>query len=150
MTIAIRPAADRDRRFVVSAWVASTRHLRRSVMIHDADWWTVMYPQVEKAIARHGVSTLVAYETDDPDPLADLYGFATVDHHQHPPLVYFVYVKEPYRRSGIATRLLVAGGVDPTKRLDYVIRVPLMGELAERYPLARHNPEPAMYPTRKP
>ena len=149
MTIAVRPIATADRRFVISSWVASTRHLRRSIVIQDADWWTLMFPQVEKAIDRPGVHTLVAYETDDTDHVADLYGFITADTSESPPLVYFVYVKEAYRRAGIASRLFAAVGVNPSARFDYVVRVPLLSALSEKIPLAKHNPEPAIYPKRR-
>lgn len=169
MTVAFRPAVfefDRpgkpspDRLFVVDAWVSTYRKAFTAGLIQMEDWYTVMIPQVEKALVRPDVRTLVAYETEAPDRLADLYGFITFDATERPPLVYYVYTKEPYRRGGrgrlwdgpgLARQMFAAAGIDPERPFTFVCSTPAVRalELARKIPMSRWTPLPGRYAKRR-
>ena len=115
-------------------------------MIAMEDFYTVMWPQVEKVLDREDCRTFVAYEDDQ------LYGFIALDTNTAPlpPLVFYIYVKGPYRRwkpqPGIGRQLFAAAGIDPSRPFDYAYRTPEVSRLAVKIPLARHQPMLARFP----
>lgn len=147
--IAIRASEARDERFVIASWLSSWRDSYSAGLIQDADWFTVMWPQLEKLLARPGVRCLVAADTDEPEHVADLFGFVAADTSRPTPLLLYVYVKQAYRRAGLARRLLEAVGVDPGGRFEYACKQPLPAALFAKVPYARWNPLAARYPKRE-
>ena len=119
MTVAFRFAEAEDRRFIIDGWVTSYKQSYYAGLIAMSDWRSIMWGQIEKVIDRQDVRTVVAYETEDTGHLADLYGFITADSELAPPLVYYIYVAQPYRRGGYARRLFAAVGVDPDRPFQY-------------------------------
>lgn len=144
--IAIRLMAKHDRKFVTASWVASWRDSYASGLIQAADYWPIMFAQIDKVISRPDVVVHVAYSSEADDHVADLIGFVAADADRTPPLLFYVYTKQAYRRAGIARRLLEEAGIDPAQRFDYVCKNPLPRELTARIPSARWNPIPARYP----
>jgi GNAT superfamily N-acetyltransferase len=138
--IAIRPAAAHDERFVIASWLSSWRDANAAGLIQDEDWFPVMWPQIKKALARPDVQTLVAYETDEADHVADLYGFIAADVVTATPLLYYVYTKQAYRKMGVAKRLFAAIGLNASRRFEFVCKAPVPAELLTKAPLARWNP----------
>jgi GNAT superfamily N-acetyltransferase len=86
---------------------------------------------------------VVAFEHSD---VNFLYGFISGDTSESVPAVYYVYIKEPYRRGGIATRLFEALGVRPTERFTYACRTAIVPTLSRSIPAARFNPAILRYP----
>ena len=144
--LAYRPADDRDRRFIVDAWVSSFRTAHSAGMIAMEDWRAVMWPQVEKMLERPDVISTVAYETDDKDRLADLYGFIAADVEMSPPLILYVYVKEAYRKTGIARGLFKSIGVDPSKPFHYACKTHIVRTVERKIPMAKWQPLLARFP----
>lgn len=149
--IAVRPFAERDRAFVVSTWVNSLRNSDHAGMIAHESWHPVMRPQVNRLLDSADVRTLVAHETEDPDPVADLYGFLTAgerDPHVGVPVVFYCYVRQPVRRMGIARRLFAAAGIDPASPFHFACRTSAVGELyaARKIPCAKFTPMLARLP----
>ena len=138
--IAIRPAAEHDERFIIASWLSSWRDANAAGLIQHEDWFDVMWPQLQKALKRPDVRTLVAYETDEADHVADLYGFITADVVAPTPLLYYCYTKQAYRRMGVARRLFAAVGLDAHKRFEFVCKAPVPAELLTKAPFARWNP----------
>ena len=143
--ISYRPALPRDRAFIVSAWDASYEDAHTSGMIPMQLWADTMRPIIEHYLDRPYARTFVAYNPDDPDPLADLHGFICGEPDEKPPIVYYVYVKEPYRRDGIATKLFAALGIDPNRPFEYLCSTPVMPHLVRKVPFAKWKPNPARY-----
>lgn len=143
--IAFRPMAANDERFVVSSWAMSYRDSDYAGLIAYDDWHRVMRPTIAKLLRRPGMRTVVAHETDDPDPLADLYGFVTADTTADVPVVYYVYVKHAYRLSGIARALFDAIGVDPARPFRYACKTAAVSKIyeARKIPCAQWDPVPA-------
>ena len=143
MTIAYRAAELADAPFIVSTWSRSFKTSRSAGMIASEDWERTMHPQIQKLLDRPGVKTISAYEnTDD----SFLYGWIAADPAAEPPIVFFCYVKEAYRRAGYARGLFAAIGVDPSKRFRYTCWVPIIHKLADKIPHAKHDPNLARYP----
>jgi len=141
MSVAFRHATHKDEPFVISGWSASYRTTESAGLIQMVDWATVMHPQIRKAMKRPDVETIVAYEGDDP---GFLYGFIVAD--PTVPLVYYCYVKQPYRRAGYARALFAAMHIDPAKPFEYACESWATAELAPKIPLAKWNPLAARFP----
>lgn len=141
MSIAYRDAEERDRRFIVSGWSASYRLAYSAGLIAMEDWAGIMHGQIEKILARPTTETIVAYETEDPDPVADLQGFIAYElAHGQPPLVFYVYVKEAYRKGGLARGLFNAAHINPELAFDYACKTSVVAKLQRKMPLARWQP----------
>lgn len=99
--ISFRPMEPRDRAFVLESWVDSSRTAYTSGQIAMEDWAPIMRVQYGKVLDRPA-QVLVAYDPDDHDPgLVDLLGFIAYDSTNFRlPYVYYVYVKQTYRRWG--------------------------------------------------
>jgi len=147
--IAFRPMEERDRHFVVSSWTQSFKASPMAGFIQAEDFYRIMDLQIEKALQRPDVRTIVAYNPNDTDHIADLHGFITADTEERPPLVYYVFVKAAYRRGGrgrlwegpgLARRLFVAIGVDANKPFNYVCTTPTVRALQHKLPLAAWKP----------
>lgn len=143
MKLAFRPAAGpgtADRRFIVSTWSSSYKKSHQAGIIHTDRWAEKMHPEFNGILELPDARTLIAYEETDPD---FFYGWIAGDTSENTPVVFYVYVKESYRRAGIARALFGALGIDPTKYFVYVCGVPLAKTLV---PHARFNPNEVRYP----
>lgn len=140
MTIAFRPAAPRDQALVIAAWETSYRKAHTAGMILMDDWADIMREQIAKVLARSYVKTVVAYEDTDPNPDTELLAFAVAEPDYRPPILYYVYTKESYRRSGIARRLLGALDIDPRKPLAFVCSTPIVPRISPSMPMAKWMP----------
>jgi hypothetical protein len=145
VTVAFRSAELDDAPFIVSSWSRAFKGSNSAGMIADEDWATVMHPQIQKVLARPGARAIVAYEKTDP---TFIYGFVAGDTDERVPVVFFAYVKEPYRRTGVARGLFAALGVDPLTRFRYVCWTPVVAELLQtgKFPRTKHDPHFARYP----
>jgi len=135
-----RPAEDGDRHFIVSMWTQSYRDANTAGLIQVEDWFRVMDPTIAKVLARPDVQSIVAYHPKAQRGVADLAGFITFDAEERPTLVYYLAVKEPYRRMGVATALFRAAGVDPRAAFNYVCSTWWVRKLERKVPLARWRP----------
>lgn len=145
MTVAFRPAVPRDRDFIVGSWESSYQDAHTSGMVPMIMWAGVMRPIVEHYLDRPYTRCIVAYNPDDTDPLADLHGFICGEPDEKPPIVLFVYVKEAFRRAGIATKLFAALGIDPNRPFEYLCSTPVMPHLVRKVPFAKWKPNRARY-----
>jgi hypothetical protein len=143
MKIGYRPGVLEDRKFIIPMWSSSYKKSHSAGIIQAEDWPTIMHPQIEKALDRVDARTVVAFDKDDPD---FVYGFIAGDTSDVTPVLFYVYVKEAYRRSGIARGLFAAFGVDPSKRFVYVCKTGIVATLSSKIPYARFNNNEVRYP----
>jgi hypothetical protein len=145
MTIAFRLAtkADADRQFIVATWSSSYKKAHTAGIIQADDWAGIMHAQIPKILARPGMRAVIAVDKADPDYF---YGWIAGDTSDVVPVVAYIYVKEPYRRQGIARGLFAALGVDPSKRFIYPCKTGIVAELSSKIPLARFNNNEVRYP----
>lgn len=139
-----RKAEAGDRVFVDYAWLDSYKWAHAAGMIHMDDWRDVMLPQIARIRNRPRAVTIVA---EEPTALA---GFICAEPSGDPPLVFYVYVKEAYRRSGIARGLFRAAGVDPQSRFVYACKTAVVSELFGKVPRARFDPYAARFDEYRP
>lgn len=144
-------AADRD--FVVATWSSSYKNAHAAGMIASEDWADIMHAQIRKLLDRPTTRAIVAYEPPD-----FLYGFIAGDVSKTTgplPIVWYVYVKEPYRswlrpdgtRSGPrhARGLFRALGIDPNERFLYACRTQIVTRLGHKIRNAKFVPATARY-----
>jgi len=155
MRLTIRPMAPTDRNFVIESWISSYRRSPHSGLIPMAMWHEVMAPIITRIIDRPDVRTIVAADADATDHTADLFGWMTWMPREHPPLVFFTYVKHAARydiqsRTGarIATRLFRHAQIDPRAPFNYVCNTHVVGTLAAagKIPKAKWRPLLGRFP----
>lgn len=173
MSLAYRRAEERDLALVIDSWLESYRFAHAAGLIALDDWRDVMVPQVKRVLARPGVAVHVAYHPGETDQRADLYGWIAVERDyvvpvrgreridgtkpmwieklvaSDCPLVHFVYVKEAYRRMGIARGLFKAARVDPTLRFLHTCKTAVVTELKRAIPRAVWSPLIARQPLKE-
>ncbi|NUO54310.1 MAG: hypothetical protein HOV80_36155 [Polyangiaceae bacterium] len=141
--LAFRPAGGRDsadRDFIIATWSSSFKKSHSAGLIHADDWAAVMRPQLERILDRG--RAVIACDKTDPNYF---YGWIAGDTSESTPVIFYAYVKEPYRRTGIGRDLFAAFGVDPTKYFVYVCK-PVSIVLLGKVRLARFNPNEVRYP----
>jgi GNAT superfamily N-acetyltransferase len=144
-SLAFRKATAADMAFVVDSFIDSYRTSHAAGLIVMTDWRAVMVRQLALMFQRPGVEAVVAYHPEAES--SDLYGWLAVEHGT-PPLVLYVYVKQPYRRMGIAKALLEHVGISPEARFDYAAKTGVVTKLAPKMPNARWNPLRARFGTK--
>ena len=142
--LAYRPAADQDRDFVINSWLYSYRTAHAAGLIAMGDWPAVMVPQLEKILARPGASVIVAHRPGEEDSRADIYGWIATETGHERPLVHYCYVKQPYRRLGIARGLMAASGVGDD--FMYSCKTAIASKVSHRIPRARWSPLVVRFP----
>ncbi len=135
--IAFRPITPDDLAFVVSSWSSSYKSAHAAGMIFTDDWGEVMHRQIKRIVSWGDTTTIVGYESDDP---TFLYGFISGDTVERVPVVWYVFVKAPYRRSGTARGLFDALGVAPDKPFNFACRTAVVSRLVDKIPYGRCNP----------
>lgn len=159
MKLSYRLMTPADRRFVRSAWSASYRLSHAAGMIGMESWATVMHPQIDRVLDRSDCTCMVAYNADaDPDTKTDLLGFVAGDpSHAWPlrpphmmtlaPLVFYVYVREAYRKSGIARGLFRTLRIDPMQPFVYACKTDVVTPLTQegKLPFAKWQPFTARF-----
>ncbi len=152
-----RDATHDDRRFIVSAWASSYKSAHAAGMIASEDWATIMHPQIAKLLSRAGTRAVIAYEPEG--DLGDFtYGFIAGDPTHDLPIVFYTYVKEPFRSQPIAGQpgsrsgprhargLFSAIGIDPGKPFLYACRTAIVARISHKFDRrARFVPAAARY-----
>ena len=148
MSVRYEVATLADMRLVESAWLRSFRTSKTAGMIAMEDWGEVMIPQIRKVISRPGVTTLVARDSEGADGLTDIIGFVCFEsEYETPgrkwqaggwvqtmepaevPLVHYIFVKQSFRRFGIARKLMAQAGVKAGDKFNYTCRTPVVSRI---------------------
>lgn len=137
MSIQVRDMLPKELPFVLDGFLSSYRTSHFAGLIQFDDWWSVMAPQVEKMLARPGWRCLVVYDTTAEAGAGDLMGFAFGLPGE---VLGYVYVKQPFRRYGMAWLLLRKLGIERDAQFRYVAKTPIVGKLLPKVPGARFDP----------
>ena len=129
-----------DAMFVVATWASSYKAAHAAGIIASENWPAVMHPTLLGILRRGGSRAIVAAEPPD-----FLYGFIAGDLSGPLPVVWYVYVKAPYRRGGIARGLFNALGVAPEEPFLYACRTSITTRLQHKIRLAKFVPATARY-----
>lgn len=136
--ISIRPATSEDLPYIVTTWVRSFRESPYAGLVPNHLYYSVYEATVTDILAR-GATLLVACSTDDPDYIV---GFACWEHvpgrfhSRH--IVHYVFVREKFRRLGIARRLMAK--LEDRRAPLYTFRVPGAIDNKIRHLGWRHSP----------
>jgi hypothetical protein len=141
----LAPDSD-ERTFVISTWSSSYKASHFAGLICADDWADVMHAQLGKILNRPSSTVLVAAA-----PGGFLYGFIAGNLTRRLAVVYYVYVKDPFREDGIGRGLFAALGVDPAQPFLYTCRTSIVARLDDRVrgrskiPLGRFSPAAGRY-----
>jgi hypothetical protein len=160
MRLAFRDvSSEDDERFVLSTWLDSFRTSHSAGLIQMSDFYTVMWPQLQKVCARAGMKTVVAYEETDPE---FLYGWLVADPGEQrvperdgsvrwwPALVVYCFTKQNFRREGVARKLFAHVGIDLSKPFLFGCNTQAASRLSHKVPHARFHPLVARFPKESP
>ncbi len=129
----IAPAREKDLGLVYDAWLDA---------FYDAHASGPMPSDVYRAAYRETIRRILtmtpALVARSPRDENLLYGFVCAT--AAPPVLYFLYVKQPYRRRGFARALMQHVGLTPAKRFVFTFKTALATELVEHWPHARFDP----------
>lgn len=160
----LNPATPGETDFVVMGIAHTYRKAFTAGILQDKGYYDVMcHPcehcdaggQIQQMLARPDVTVTMAALAGKQATGADLVGFIVADTADAIPLVYYVYVKEHWRRAGngrlwrgpgVARGLFDAIGVDPAQPFSYVASTPMARTLARKIPLARWDPLVGRFP----
>lgn len=144
-----------DRQFVIATWSSSYKNAHAAGIIASEDYPDAMHWSLGKLLDRPTTRALVAYEPESPD---FLYGFIAGDTSGATgplPIVFYVYVKEPYRstlrldgtRSGPrhCRNLFRALGVDPGEPFLYGCQTSIAIRLKHKIPRGKFVPATIRY-----
>lgn len=107
LPIHIRQARYGDLHFCADAWLKSTRYVGTNVRVPDTVYYGLRRPIVHALLSKYDVH-IAAWDEDD----AQIYGFLCAQECHKSKIVYYLYVKSPFRGMGIARRLCEAAGID--------------------------------------
>ena len=148
-TCATLPVTERcpaacDLRFVVSGWSSSFKDSDESGMLTSEDYSDIMHGQIKRITAREECRVLLIEDHV-------LLGFIAAEPSER--VVYYCFVKDEYRRNGIAGALFKALGIDPKSPFAYPANTMMLTggyddgpRLVQKIPLARRDPSVARYP----
>ena len=163
MTISCRPAVPEDRAFIVDSWVESYRHCHAAGLIPMPHYNGVYRAAVNWLLDRPGVAVTVAVDDDmilgwvavEADPVVPVRRRVRTDGRMQwteqlesagCPMVLYCFVKDAFRRHGIARALFAAAKVDLGARFLYASKTPAADRLKDKFPHARWDPLAARFP----
>jgi GNAT superfamily N-acetyltransferase len=143
--LAYRRATGDDLHFVEESFLDSFRTCHTAGLISMDEWHDVMAPQWRRLMARPRMEVAVAYHPGETDHRADLYGWLAVERGHERPYVLYCYVKQPYRRMGVARGLFAYAGIDGDL-FDFAANTGAVSRVRPKIPRARFRPLIARFP----
>lgn len=137
ISLAYRPAVEADMGLVHGSWRSSFRGSFAAGPIPFAVYDDVYRTVIARILARPGASVVVAYHPGEEVGAADLYGWLC---YEPGPVVHYCFVKQSFRRSGIARGLFAAAGIDPAGGFVYTFSTHAAKLLAPKMRRAVWNP----------
>lgn len=115
--ILIRPARLSDTPFILASWL---NHYKNHSYFAKRISGKIFYPAHEKVVkhilAKPGATMLLAVDPARDDGPEVLLGFMIYEACEFErPVIHFVYVKQDFRRMGIAASLIIRSDIDITK-----------------------------------
>lgn len=103
MRVALRQATSEDASFLFSAWLKSYRHNAAVHAAPNAVYFKYHHELIERTLSRSTI--LIAHPDDDAEQIL---GFAVFEERNGLVICHYVYVKQPYRHTRIASEILNA------------------------------------------
>lgn len=144
--------------FVIKAWLDSFQYADAAGPLPMDLYFQAYRETVKRLLGWPGVDLALATHHDDADMFFGFMAWMRPGRHEHrhemcgAPVLLYIYVKEPYRRLGVAKALLEHAGIDPSKAFCFPFKAPMWGEwgrkkwtgghfrpLTFRFPLAQET-----------
>lgn len=132
----IRPETPADRKYVDSTWVTNFRQSCDSGPLPRDVSWTAYCEAIARLRARPTGRIAVVARAAVPDYLIGFIAWEPGGHHRHAvdgvmsicaaPALWYIYVEQPQRGSGVAKELLAHAGINPARRFCFQYRTPAM------------------------
>lgn len=151
-SLAYRRAEDRDRPLIFDSWLSSFADAHAAGLIPMHMYRRVYHEAIAWIMARPGAETWVAYHPGEHDTTADLYGWICIERGHAAPVIHYAFVKQAFRRMGIARGLLAATDIDPTAPLLFTFKTGIVTDSREgpallaKLPRAKWAPMVARFP----
>jgi GNAT superfamily N-acetyltransferase len=145
--LAHRPATAIDLPFIMSSWLRSFKTSHFAGPIPNDIYWDTYRLAAERILSRPAARLLVAVNPSERDPEHELYGWLAMEPGE-PPVVHYVYVKQAFRRMGVARSLLRAASINLSAPFVYTYRTrDVAAVIRHARLLARHDPHLVRRPT---
>ena len=131
--IRLRKANKEDIGFLFNAWLKSYKYSLFAKNITNTIYYTEHHKVIEKLLKTH--ETIIACNDEDP---SQIYGFINAGNIDGIFCLNYIYVKQPFRRLGIARTLLNAFNHDPSSASVYTHHTRVAERMAAKYNLVYH------------
>ncbi len=112
LRVEIREGKPEDEAFIFQTWLLGMKKASYEVRrMRDGVYFARWHRLIEDILER-GATVLVACPPGDPDTIL---GYVVAETAREKPVIHFCYVKLPWRRLGIATKLITARIPDPNQ-----------------------------------
>jgi len=101
----LRDMVEADYPFLYSSWLKSYKPSRSVGPLPSNLYWSVVKETIEQILARKGIICKVACNSEDPE---QIFGYLVAEDNGALPVCHYLYVKQPFRRLGIARMLINA------------------------------------------
>lgn len=128
--------ADSDHNFILSSWLKSFHGSKFAGSLAADVYWTAYGETIRRLLADPDIKVTVACTTDDADQIL---GYIVHADSARAPVVHYLYVKQTFRRLGIARQLMNKVLAD-RKYFAYSFRTPAVAYLPAAYS-AQYDPK---------
>ncbi len=145
-SVAYREAGDGDQAFIMDSWLRSCKHSRYVGPIPMDEYTATMSKWVGNILKRDGVQLILAVNPEFED---QIFGFICVERGFRFPVVHYCYVKQPYRKLGIARGLFEASNISLDGEFQFTFNCRDMDHSQNRkgkFPNAKWTPLYARFP----
>lgn len=126
-SVTLRPVAPADEPLVFSSWLRSYRTAPAVAQVRGPVYFANQRRVIERILLRAQV--LVACSPSEP---TDVFGYAVCERTASGLVVHWLYVKHPFRRLGVAGRLLSAAGAGDVATIQHTHETDAGKRLAKR------------------
>lgn len=133
LPVLMRPMADMDKAFVFNSWLKSFRNGTFCNNVDNSIYYTNQHTVIDKLLEKCTVS--VCCNSEDPKII---YGYIVYEFIQGQFVLHYVYVKNIYRRLGLAKKLLYSTKHDFNVLGCYTHQTPVGNRNEEKFNLVYH------------
>lgn len=137
--INFRPATQADVNFIFNSWLKSNRHSNAATGVLNPVYFAQHHLLIEGLCKQSKV--IMAVNAEDS---SQIYGYSVTQEIEGAQVIHYIYVKEPYRRLGLAGMLLATVGINLQEPFFATHRTNVCKNFDNKYSLV-YNPYLAFY-----
>ncbi len=132
--IRLRNATDSDVPFIFNSWLKNFRTSPTTLGIASPVFYQ-QHHKVLEGLCKRASLTVACNNTD----IGQIYGYLCCEKVEDTLVIHFIYVKETFRRLGVARMLLEAQGWGPKMPIFYTHKTRMTIALSDKFPIV-YNP----------